>query len=253
LPLGASLSIGGGFNNTVEALGLQEDGKILVGGRFTQYGGDRRFSVLSLWIDLGMLPRATARVEATKPVDLLNTVGIMRRTNQPMARLVALSEGFTGLAHELKVDKTTIGRLEDNLFPITEPSVSSHHCEVVRQGDSFVVRDLNSTNGTYLNGEQITEATLKPGQILRLGQLELRFESGAAAAPASGKKPLDKTMVIPQGVKVQELDQGTRPVVGASSAFSKKSNRINVIFIGIGVALAVIIIALLLVALRTMS
>ena len=169
-----------------------------------------------------------------------------------MARLVVLSEGFTGLSHELKVEKTTIGRLEDNLFSVGEPSVSSHHCELVRQGDDYLVRDLNSTNGTFLNGDQIKEAVLKPGSILRLGQLEMRFESGTPAA-GPGKKPLDKTMVIPQGVKVQELDQGTRPVVGTSTAFSKKSNRINVIFLGIGIALGVIIIALLLVALSQMS
>jgi hypothetical protein len=171
-----------------------------------------------------------------------------------MARLVVLSEGFTGLSHELKVEKTTIGRLEDNLFSVGEPSVSSHHCELVRQGDDYLVRDLNSTNGTFLNGDQIKEAVLKPGSILRLGQLEMRLESGTPAAAAGpGKKPLDKTMVIPQGVKVQELDQGTRPVMGTNTAFSKKSNRINVIFLGIGIALGVIIIALLLVALRQMS
>jgi hypothetical protein len=178
----------------------------------------------------------------------------MRSTNQPMARLVVLSEGFTGLSHELGVEKTTIGRLEDNLFSISEPSVSSHHCEVVRQGEDYLVRDLNSTNGTFINGDPVKEAVLKPGHILRLGQLEIRLESGVAAPAATpGKKPLDKTMVIPQGVKVQELDQGTRPVVGTSQAFGKKSNRINVIFVGIVIALGLIIIALLLVALRQMS
>ncbi len=170
-----------------------------------------------------------------------------------MARLVVLSEGFTGLSYELKGEKTTIGRLEDNLFTIPEPSVSSHHCEVFERGADLVIHDLNSTNGTFLNGEQVTEAVLKPGQIVRLGQLELRYESGSAAATAATKKPLDKTIVIPQGVKVQELDQGTRPVIEASSAFAKKSNKTNRVFVGIGIALAVIIIALLILALIKMS
>ena len=177
----------------------------------------------------------------------------MPTTNQPMARLVVLSEGFTGLSYELKGDKTTIGRLEDNAFAIPEPSVSSHHCEVVLRGADLVIHDLNSTNGTFVSGEQVTEAVLKPGQIVRLGQLELRFESGVPAAPSSTKKPLDKTIVIPQGVKVQELDQGTRPVVEASSAFAKKSNKTNMIFVAIGIALGLIIIALLILALTKMS
>jgi hypothetical protein len=169
-----------------------------------------------------------------------------------MARLVVLSEGFTGLSHELQGDKTTIGRLEDNAFAIPEPSVSSHHCEVLLRGADMVVHDLDSTNGTFVNGEQVTETVLKPGQILRLGQLEMRFESGAPA-PAASKKPLDKTIVIPQGVKVQELDQGTRPVVEASSAFAKKSNKTNLVFLAIGIALGLIIIALLILALSKMS
>jgi hypothetical protein len=175
-------------------------------------------------------------------------------TNQPMARLVVLSEGFTGLSHELKGEKTTVGRVDDNTFAVPEPSVSSHHCELVQRGSDLLVRDLNSTNGTFINGEQVTEAVLKPGHILRLGQLEMRFEAGAVAGAAPPtKKPLEKTMVIPQGVKVHELDQGTRPVVGTSAAFSKKSNRINVIFIAIGIALGVIIIALLVIALTSMA
>ena len=82
---------------------------------------------------------------------------------------------MTGRTHDLKVDKTTIGRVEDNSFQIAEPSVSSHHCEVLLKGNDVVVKDLNSTNGTFINGEKITEAPLKPGQILRLGQVEIRL------------------------------------------------------------------------------
>src|SRR2546422_401156 len=153
-----------------------------------------------------------------------------------MVKLVVLSEGLTGLTYELKVDKTTIGRLEDNAFQIAEPSVSSHHCELIQRGSDIVVKDLNSTNGTFVNGEKITEAALKPGQILRLGQVEMRLESGTgstAAAPV--KKPLEKTMVIPQGVKAHDLDQGTRPVNFETNAgFSKKTNKANKIFITVG-------------------
>src|ERR1700690_3122941 len=105
-----------------------------------------------------------------------------------MAKLVVLSAGMTGRTQELKVDKTTIGRVEDNTFQLAEPSVSSHHCEVLLRGTEIVVRDLNSTNGTFINGHQVTgEAPLKPGQILRLGQIEMRLED-AGAKPAAAKK-----------------------------------------------------------------
>ena len=116
---------------------------------------------------------------------------------------------MTGRTHELKVDKTTIGRVEDNTFQIAEPSVSSHHCEVLLRGSDVVVKDLNSTNGSYINGEKVNESVLKPGQILRLGQIEMRLETDAA--PAAAKKPVDQTMVMQRGVKLDELEQGKRP------------------------------------------
>lgn len=160
-----------------------------------------------------------------------------------MAKLVILSAGMTGRSHELKVDKTTIGRVEDNLFQITEPSVSSHHCEVVLRGSEVVVRDLNSTNGTFIGGEKVTEAVLKPGQTLRLGQIEMRLESGDAPAPS--KKPAETTMVMQRGVSLNELEQGTRGGIDTvGKGFSKKDNKVNKIFLIGGIIVGVVIVAL---------
>src|ERR1035437_7919181 len=97
-----------------------------------------------------------------------------------MLKLVVLSPGMTGRMHELKVEKTTIGRSEDNTFEIADPSISSHHCEVLLRGSEVVVRDLNSTNGTFISGGKVTEKVLKIGQLLRLGQVEMRLEADAA-------------------------------------------------------------------------
>src|SRR6266704_1630687 len=106
-----------------------------------------------------------------------------------MAKLVILSEAQKGRSHELSVDKTTIGRVEDNTFQIAEPSVSSHHCEVLLRGTEVLIRDLNSTNGTFINGEKITEAVLKPGQSLRLGHIELWLDNGSTPAPQPSAPP----------------------------------------------------------------
>src|SRR5262245_54422489 len=122
-----------------------------------------------------------------------------------MAKLVVCTDPNKGLSHELKVERTTVGRLEDNTFQIAESSVSSHHCEILLKGNEVVIKDLNSTNGTFINGERITEAPLKPGQTLRLGQVELKLDGPATAA----KKVLDATMVIPQGVKRDEIGTAT--------------------------------------------
>jgi pSer/pThr/pTyr-binding forkhead associated (FHA) protein len=176
-----------------------------------------------------------------------------------MAKLVLLSAGMTGRTHELKVDKTTIGRVDDNTFQIAEPSVSSHHCEITLRGNDVVVHDLNSTNGTFINGEKISESVIKPGQVLRLGQIEMRLEteaSGAAPAlppastapPSPAKKPVDQTMVMQRGVKLDELEQGTRSqgFDSAGKGFSKKDNRANkIIWIAAGVMGLIIIVLIL--------
>ena len=166
-----------------------------------------------------------------------------------MPRLVVLSEGMTGRAYELKVDKTTIGRVDDNSFPIPEGSISSHHCEILLRGTDVVVKDLNSTNGTFVNGQQVTgESVLKPGQILRLGQIEMRLESPESATTAtSGKKLPDQTMFIPQGVKLGTPDTGTRPVhFGGTSPFEKKSNAGTKMFIIAAAVVGVIILLIIL-------
>lgn len=160
-----------------------------------------------------------------------------------MARIVLLSEGLTGRTFELKAEKTSVGRLPDNAFSIPEASVSSHHAELLLRGSEVLVKDLDSTNGTFVNGERVTETVLKPGQILRLGMVEMRLETGEPAAPQ--KKLLDQTRVIPQGVKLDEIEGTRTPLNLESSGFQKKSNKATTIFIVVAIAIGVVLVALL--------
>jgi CheY-like chemotaxis protein len=101
-----------------------------------------------------------------------------------MAKLVIISQVPGGGSFELGAHWATIGRADGNAFQIVEASVSGRHCEVRLHGQELVVRDLNSTNGTFVAGKKISEATLKPDAVLRVGHVELRFEfSMPAAAP----------------------------------------------------------------------
>ena len=176
-----------------------------------------------------------------------------------MAKFVVLSEGLQGRTYELQAEKASIGRLEDNSFQLSEASVSSHHCEVVLRGGEVLVRDLDSTNGTFIDGEQIKEGTLKPGQSLRLGQIELRLEIEGVApvAPSAGvsaKKSLDPHSRPTQGVKLNELDKTTRPVaLQADSSFKKQSNQINKVFVAIGIVLGLVIVFFIFMAFQKMK
>jgi len=162
-----------------------------------------------------------------------------------MPRLVVLSEGYTGRTYELTVEKTTIGRVEDNSFSIPDGSMSSHHCEILLKGNEVVVRDLNSTNGTFIGGDQVTEtAPLKTGQILRLGQIEMRLEDGSAQQPP---KAIDRTQVIKQGIKAGDLEKKEFRA-DTSAHFKKKSNKVAKVFVVIGIILFLVIIGALAVA-----
>ncbi len=154
-----------------------------------------------------------------------------------MAKLVVLTEGFAGTSFELKGERTTVGRMEDNAFQIAEPSISSHHCEILARGNEVVVRDLNSTNGTFINGQPVKESVLKPGQVMRLGSVDIRLDDGTPPPPA--KRQQDHTQLLPGGVKLTELEQGGRQV---GSPFAKKSAGANTLFLYVGIALVVLII-----------
>ena len=125
--------------------------------------------------------------------------------------------------------------------------------EVFRaRGNEVVVKDLGSTNGTFVNGEKVTEMVLKPGQILRLGQVELRLETGAgpstpsAPPPAPAKKPLDKSMALPQGVKAADMSKTIE--LGKNTGFSKRTNKANKIFLVVGVVFGLLVITMIIIA-----
>ncbi|MCS7090610.1 MAG: FHA domain-containing protein [Verrucomicrobiota bacterium] len=187
-----------------------------------------------------------------------------------MAKLVVLTEGLGGRTYELKGERISIGRLEDNTISIPEPSVSSHHCELIIQGNEILVRDLQSTNGTFINGEPVTHAVIKPGQVLRMGAVELRLEgdtpaepaplAGAATASAEGApkssplvtppggvasksaRPLGQTAPIPRGVSLSELESGARPADLKKTGFAKKEDKSSkLVWLVVAVVAAVIV------------
>ena len=106
-----------------------------------------------------------------------------------MSRLL-IQRGASGTEEVLlKPGANRLGRNEQNDLPINDPSVSSFHCEINFEHDTLVVKDLGSTNGTFINSVPITQAILEPGQTLKLGSVELLFPAGAAARTATTSEP----------------------------------------------------------------
>ena len=92
-------------------------------------------------------------------------------------RVIVLSEIMRGKTFELVADRYTIGRTEDNDICVPDGTISTLHAEIVKDGDGFLAKDHNSTNGTRINGIRITEQHLCNSDILQVGGIELLYDS----------------------------------------------------------------------------
>jgi hypothetical protein len=132
----------------------------------------------------------------------------------------------------------TIGRQPDNVFRIDNPAVSGHHAKVSAEGDQYVIEDVESFNGTYVNGERISKAVLKHGDNVTIGKhtIEFRDEVRPVAAPfgtvdgvVGGQLPqppqLDPTMVLDTAKAKEMLTQAA--AAAASSAGSVVVRRVG--------------------------
>jgi hypothetical protein len=98
-----------------------------------------------------------------------------------MARLLIRTKGLGVQALELQMGVNHVGRNPDCEQHLSHHTISALHCELSLTHDGVYLRDCNSTNGTFLDGEPVKEAWLRPGQELRLGDVELYVESVDAA------------------------------------------------------------------------
>jgi hypothetical protein len=93
-----------------------------------------------------------------------------------MARIINRSGEANFSSKELNWGITRVGRGAENDVVINHASISYHHCELELGFDFLLVRDLNSTNGTLVNGSRVTEARIESGQTLRLGEISMMVE-----------------------------------------------------------------------------
>lgn len=93
------------------------------------------------------------------------------------AKLRFVGGPLAGREVALKPGRTRLGALPDNDVAIPAPSVSRLHAEIRSEGDQWVIVDLDSTNGTRVNGAPVTSTPLRAGDRIRIGEVEALFES----------------------------------------------------------------------------
>jgi hypothetical protein len=94
-----------------------------------------------------------------------------------MARLIVQTDGLGLQAIELRLGVNRVGRHTDCEVCLPHTTVSGNHAELALSHDGVYLRDLNSTNGTFLNGQPVAESWLAVGNKIKFGDVELTVES----------------------------------------------------------------------------
>jgi Inner membrane component of T3SS, cytoplasmic domain len=134
-----------------------------------------------------------------------------------MPKLHILSGQLEGKVFDLLDERVTVGRALDNTIRMEDGTVSHHHAMFVLDGVTYKLRDLNSTNGTRVNSMRITETKLTNGDQVRMGSVEMRYESDMRKA----SQPLPPTQA---GIDIADVGAGggPPPTFGSASPFGRK-------------------------------
>ncbi len=140
----------------------------------------------------GSRPPARARLDSVSEASTRHS-GVTVLGSPSGVQALVLSGAHRG-SSKVVGGRLTIGKAADNDLVLTDDTVSRHHCEIVRAPDGLHVRDLDSTNGTRIDGTRIREAMIQPGSILKVGEIEIQFKPTAQRIEVL---PSDKTSFGP--------------------------------------------------------
>jgi hypothetical protein len=141
-----------------------------------------------------------------------------------MARLILSLDGQTLAEYNMTKERYTVGRLPDNDIRIDNAAVSGHHSLIINILNDSFLEDLNSTNGTYVNGKLIKKHALQHDDVITVGHHQLRYVEDQAQDAAEDE--FEKTMVIePSGQMEKRVVQAAKAAdaVAAASAAPAKA------------------------------
>jgi len=111
------------------------------------------------------------------PRTRVSTEGVASRAvHLSQCKLVVLKGSQRGKEFVISGDVIRIGKVDENDLALPEETVSRVHCEILRDAKGHLLRDLHSTNGTFLDGAEIKEAYIRPGSIITVGTVQLKFQ-----------------------------------------------------------------------------
>ncbi|MBU1694487.1 MAG: FHA domain-containing protein [Verrucomicrobia bacterium] len=157
-----------------------------------------------------------------------------------MASLIGMSAEVKGKTFPIDRDEITIGRAKDNVVVIESATVSGHHCAIVRDGPHFALKDLESTNGTRLNSKDITEAKLRPKDIVQIGSVEFLFDADQSEAVDTHSYAEAQVEVAPGPTTAPESFNSISPF-GARNTETSGTGLLVITLVGV-VALIIVVL-----------
>jgi predicted component of type VI protein secretion system len=130
-----------------------------------------------------------------------------------MAKLIGMSSDFKGREYPLEQGEIAIGRKADNTILLDHPTISSHHCRILHNGDNCVLQDLDSTNGTRVNSRDVKETALHHKDLIQLGSIEFLFD--APELTSSSARYADADAEVATGVMAAPQDFASISPFGA--------------------------------------
>ncbi len=151
------------------------------------------------------MPKRIAEAEIGQPTRITYVDG--RPSSIVLRRCRLLVPAGSGGDTEFVFDKDVIriGSMADNDIVVEDDTVSRYHCELFIEEDQYLVRDLESTNGTFVNRVRVREAYLKPNSVVTLGKTEVRFvpfDERVRIVPTEGDRYGE---VIGKNLKMREV------------------------------------------------
>jgi len=141
-----------------------------------------------------------------------------------MARLILSLDSQVLAEYNMSKERYTVGRLPDNDVRIDNPAVSGHHSLIINILNDSFLEDLNSTNGTYVNGKLIKKHALQHGDVITIGHHQLRFSD--QQTNDTEQDEFEKTMVIPAGQQsADQLAKAERAAAQAAKASVSETQR----------------------------
>ena len=126
-------------------------------------------------------------------------------------RLVSYRGGKIDLAFPVEGARITIGREADNVVQLPHEKVSKHHALMLHAPGGWVLEDLQSTNGSFVNGHRVERAELKDGDKVRIGPFELYFETHVPADDWVPSHIIDLSSEVHQKtIRKEGLPEGKR-------------------------------------------